>query len=346
MIWRIKRIIQLLLFLYRNFEKIKEVVIDSSLLKNEIQILNQEKREEKKLEQEQQQEKVNSPNLIVGDGVSIHPSSILITAGTGKIVLSDQVYIGRHVEIGTEGEIKIGRNSSIQDRNILLGDVEIGSFCTFAANIYISSGNHQYKMYPNRYIKLQDEIVSKNLELIKKHSKKVTIEDDCWIGYGVIILQGVKVGKGSIIGANSVVNKDIPPYSIVAGAPARIIKKRIDFSPKKHICANLEDDLPYFYSGIRVEEFQENNQYYSIENLFKLSLGSLESKASTIHLKINNLSEFSFLLLYNEEGQSISPHSLQVYTFNILNDCDFYEFEIRSKFRLSNELKIEEVWLQ
>ena len=47
MIWRIKRIIQLLLFLYRNFEKIKEVVIDSSLLKNEIQILNQEKRGKK-----------------------------------------------------------------------------------------------------------------------------------------------------------------------------------------------------------------------------------------------------------------------------------------------------------
>ncbi|PIA86231.1 DapH/DapD/GlmU-related protein [Streptococcus parauberis] len=53
----------------------------------------------------------------------------------------------------------------------------------------------------------------------------VQIDSDVWIGENVVILQGVKIGKGSIIGANSVVNKDVPEYSIVAGTPAKVIKQ-------------------------------------------------------------------------------------------------------------------------
>jgi acetyltransferase-like isoleucine patch superfamily enzyme len=57
-------------------------------------------------------------------------------------------------------------------------------------------------------------------------SKEVVIEDDVWLGYNVIVLPGVTIGKGSVIGAGSVVSKDIPPYSIAIGNPARVIKKR------------------------------------------------------------------------------------------------------------------------
>ncbi len=52
----------------------------------------------------------------------------------------------------------------------------------------------------------------------------VIIEDDCWIGAGAIILNGITIGKGSVVGAGSVVTKDVPPYTIVAGNPARKIK--------------------------------------------------------------------------------------------------------------------------
>jgi acetyltransferase-like isoleucine patch superfamily enzyme len=55
---------------------------------------------------------------------------------------------------------------------------------------------------------------------------KVIIEDDVWIGYGSIVLSGVKIGRGSIVAAGSVVTKDIEPYSIVAGNPAKLIRKR------------------------------------------------------------------------------------------------------------------------
>lgn len=54
----------------------------------------------------------------------------------------------------------------------------------------------------------------------------IIIEDDCWLGSGVKVLDGVTIGKGCVIGANSVVTKDIPPYSVAVGAPARVIKKR------------------------------------------------------------------------------------------------------------------------
>ena len=55
----------------------------------------------------------------------------------------------------------------------------------------------------------------------------VKIEDDCWIAANSIILAGVTVGKGSVVAAGSVVSSDVPPYSVVAGVPARIIKQRI-----------------------------------------------------------------------------------------------------------------------
>jgi len=54
----------------------------------------------------------------------------------------------------------------------------------------------------------------------------VTIEDDCWIAANSIVLAGVTIGKGSVVAAGSIVTKDVPPYSVVAGAPAVVIKSR------------------------------------------------------------------------------------------------------------------------
>jgi acetyltransferase-like isoleucine patch superfamily enzyme len=55
---------------------------------------------------------------------------------------------------------------------------------------------------------------------------KVVVEDDVWIGHGVIVLSGVTIGRGSVVAAGSVVNKDIPPYSIAGGVPAKVLKRR------------------------------------------------------------------------------------------------------------------------
>ena len=54
----------------------------------------------------------------------------------------------------------------------------------------------------------------------------IVIEDDVWLGMGVRVMDGVRIGRGSVVGANSVVTRDVPPYSVAVGAPARVIRKR------------------------------------------------------------------------------------------------------------------------
>ena len=192
-------------------------------------------------------------NIKQGKLVSIDTSAILMTSKNGKIIFEGNNYIGRQVEIGTEGTVKIAVGTTIQDRCILLGDIEIGRFCTFAPNVYMSSGRHYYNHNPNFYIRDQDELVHSDAILSKEHSRKIIIEDDVWLGINSVIMSGVKIGRGAVIGSNSVVTKDVDPFSVVAGLPAKLIKKRLDFIPKSFLSYNNEDDLPNFYKGIFVD---------------------------------------------------------------------------------------------
>ena len=184
-----------------------------------------------------------SSNLKQGKNCSIDKSAILNCSGNSKIELEGENYIGRNVEIGPLEKIYLGYNTSIQDRCILLGDIEIGRHCLFAPNIYISSGRHYYDLKPEYYIKDQDSLVRNDAELSKKHSRKVVIEDDCWLGVNVVVMSGVTIGKGSVIGANSVVTKNIEPYSVMAGVPAAFLKKRLEFELKSHL--EFSNDLDF-----------------------------------------------------------------------------------------------------
>jgi acetyltransferase-like isoleucine patch superfamily enzyme len=96
----------------------------------------------------------------------------------------------------------------------------IGNNVSFGPNVTIRGGNHSY------------HIIGKLLSDYKLEDKKpsddepVYIEDDVWVGTGAIILKGVKVGRGAIIAAGAVVTRNIPPYSISGGIPAKVIKFR------------------------------------------------------------------------------------------------------------------------
>ena len=169
---------------------------------------------------------------------------------TGRIRIGSYFYIGYNSELYVwSKQIRIGNNTSINDNCKIYGEVYIGSNCLFASNIYVSSGSHTYDHSPFLPIKAQDKLVGENSPVI--------IEDDCWIGFGVVIMPGVYIGKGSIIGANSVVTKNISPYSICVGAPSKEIGKRIDFSNSfTGLSSSVPEHWPFFYRGIDYRQFE------------------------------------------------------------------------------------------
>lgn len=116
----------------------------------------------------------------------------------------------------------IGYNVQINDSVHIcsMRNVTIGNNVLVAGKVYISDNSHG--CYKGTTEDSSPEVIP-----VKRtyHIAPVVIEDNVWIGEGVIVLPGVTIGKGAIIGANSVVNKNIEAYTIVVGQPARVIKK-------------------------------------------------------------------------------------------------------------------------
>ena len=114
--------------------------------------------------------------------------------------------------------ISIGKYSKILDYAYMdgKGGIDIGRCTIIAPHCTILTVNHNYNENSIEYLPFD------NINI----TKKVVIEDYCWIGRNVMILPGVTIGKASIVAAGSVVTKDIEPYSIVGGNPAKLIKTR------------------------------------------------------------------------------------------------------------------------
>jgi len=139
----------------------------------------------------------NGGSVKFGDRVHFHRDTIIQTGLGGKLIIADDTHVQPRCQLNAyKSEIRIGRH------------VEI------APNCALYSYNHGVELG----IDIGDQpVISKG---------GIIIEDDVWLGFGVIVLDGVKIGAGSIIGAGSVVTSDIPENSIAAGSPAKIIKAR------------------------------------------------------------------------------------------------------------------------
>ncbi len=111
--------------------------------------------------------------------------------------------------------------------------LQIGSFCSIARDVTIFlGGNHRIDWittFPFGHI-YQDELGGTEIKGHPATKGDVVIGDDVWIGTGVTILSGVTIGSGAVLSANATVTKDVEPYQIVAGNPARAIKPRFDKS--------------------------------------------------------------------------------------------------------------------
>lgn len=137
----------------------------------------------------------------IGNNFSLGRNSIIECTGVIRN-LGEQLIIGDNVGIAANAFIGVR------------GKVEIGSNTIFGPNVSIHAENHNFQDI-NKPIKVQGET-----------RKGVLIGDDCWIGSKVIILDGVTVGDHAVVAAGALVTTDVPPYSVVAGVPAKVIKMR------------------------------------------------------------------------------------------------------------------------
>jgi acetyltransferase-like isoleucine patch superfamily enzyme len=176
--------------------------------------------------------------VLIGKGVSIRYAKY-IEAGkdlivedyaeinclaSKKIIIGERVTIGKFAIIrpsniygGDIGEgLKIGDNSNIGPYSYIgcSGYIEIGNNVMISPRVSIYAENHVFGDL-NKLMKEQGVV-----------KQFVKIEDDCWIAANSVILAGVTIGRGSVIAAGSVVTKDVAPYSVMAGVPAKLVSSR------------------------------------------------------------------------------------------------------------------------
>ena len=147
----------------------------------------------------------NSKKINIG-GNSLIMGSIYVSRN-GEISVGDHFYLGRNSFIGSEKSIKIGQCV------IVSNDVRI-----YDNNNHPTSPKERERMSLNGFS-------NDNWGWHHSDSAPVVIEDNVWIGQYSTVLKGVTVGRGSIIATRAVVTKDVPPYTIVAGNPAKVVKK-------------------------------------------------------------------------------------------------------------------------
>jgi len=162
--------------------------------------------------------------------------------------LTDSV-IGSNTTIGDDTIVlnsDISQNSAINRRNYILRSTigrfsytgigciilssQIGNFCSIGWNVSIGGDNHDYSgvtTSPRWRFELLDK-GSKEYNIDYSKQKPCRIENDVWIASNVVILRGITISNGAVIGAGAVVTKDVEPYSIVAGVPAKFINRRFD----------------------------------------------------------------------------------------------------------------------
>ena len=144
----------------------------------------------------------------------IHSSVRMDTPPYRKFHLGDYSVIESFCCINNAvGDVIIGDHTRIGLHNTIIGPVTIGSHVNLAQGITVTALNHNFTDTEKR---IDEQGVS---------TSPVTIEDDIWIGANATILSGVKIGQHSVIAAGAVVTKDVPPHSLVAGVPAKVIKQ-------------------------------------------------------------------------------------------------------------------------
>ncbi|MFC5701757.1 acyltransferase [Cohnella faecalis] len=127
-----------------------------------------------------------------------------IIDSTVSLKQPEQIYLGRNVHIGHGCVLWPGTGKITVSDDVLLGPY-----------VQLFASNHGIR---------KDLLIERQ----EQHAKDVSVESDCWLGAGVIVVPGVTISRGTVVAAGAVVTKDTPPYSIVAGVPAKVISLRAE----------------------------------------------------------------------------------------------------------------------
>ncbi len=151
--------------------------------------------------------------------------TLLVNFQWRRFTFGKNPFIGRNVHIWAKDKINIGDNFYIGKFSIIECDTQIGNNVIFASHVaLVGRYDHHYQQIGTP-IRLASQISDSDYNW-KGLNENIVIEDDVWVGHGSIIMSGVKIGEGSIIAAGSVVTKDVMPFSIYAGVPAKNIGNR------------------------------------------------------------------------------------------------------------------------
>lgn len=148
----------------------------------------------------------------------------------GSAVLNSKIDKTSKVEAGSHViNSSLGRHSFCGYNTEIL-NCDVGSFCSIANNVTIGGSQHPMEWVSTSPVFRagRDSVKKKYSEHIFEDGERTVIGHDVWIGEKALIKQGVTIGVGAVVGMGSVVTKDVEPYSIVGGCPAKVIRKRFD----------------------------------------------------------------------------------------------------------------------